>query len=58
LLPGKKIWATQRRSHSIITTGGAEEAFAEGFSDLYGKTEYRKWPNIKAYLARKMKSVT
>ncbi|MFS2057646.1 anthrax toxin lethal factor-related metalloendopeptidase [Kosakonia cowanii] len=40
------------------TSGGAEEAFAEGFSDLYGKTEYRKWPNIKAYLARKMKSVT
>lgn len=38
--------------------GGAEEAFAEGFSDLYGKTGQRNWPNIKAYLARKMKSVT
>lgn len=40
------------------TSGGAEEAFAEGFSDLYGKTEQRNWPNIKAYLARKMKAVT
>lgn len=39
------------------TSGGAEEAFAEGFSDLYGKTEYRNWPNIKAYLARKMASI-
>jgi len=39
-------------------SGGAEEALAEGFSDLYGKTEQRKWPNIKAWLARKMKSVT
>ncbi len=39
------------------TRGGAEEAFAEGFSDLYLKSNARNWPNIKSYIARKMASV-
>ncbi|MDN0086514.1 hypothetical protein QVN42_03740 [Yersinia nurmii] len=37
--------------------GGAEEAFAEAFCDLYGGTSLRPWPNIKAYIAAKMASI-
>lgn len=39
------------------SSGGAEEAFAEGFSDLYLQSNARNWPNIKAYIEQKMKSI-
>ncbi|WP_342320781.1 hypothetical protein AAEY27_12080 [Kosakonia sp. BYX6] len=38
-------------------SGGAEDAFAEGFSDLYLGSNARDWPNIKSYIAQKMKSI-
>ncbi|WP_319802726.1 RHS repeat-associated core domain-containing protein, partial [Klebsiella aerogenes] len=37
--------------------GGAEEAFAEGFSDIYAETGRYNWINIKAYIYKKMKSI-
>jgi len=37
--------------------GGAEEAFAEAVSDLYGGTNYRNWPNVKSYISTKMKAI-
>ncbi|MDN2488111.1 hypothetical protein MML63_20980, partial [Kosakonia sacchari] len=36
---------------------GAEEAFAEGFSDLYSGANFRNWPNIKAYISHKMQQL-
>ena len=39
------------------SSGGAEEAFAEGFSDLYLQSNARNWPNIKSYIENKMKSI-
>jgi len=37
--------------------GGAEEAFAEGMSDLYGGTNHRNWPNVKSYISAKMETI-
>ncbi|CAM3311052.1 MULTISPECIES: anthrax toxin lethal factor-related metalloendopeptidase [Yersinia] len=63
----RDIWQTELGSTSQTDSnyyywqggsdGGAEEAFAEAFSDLYGGTSQRPWPNIKAYIAAKMASV-
>lgn len=36
------------------SSGGAEEAFAEGMADAYEGGNRRNWPNIKSYLQSKM----
>ncbi|WP_328590668.1 anthrax toxin lethal factor-related metalloendopeptidase [Kosakonia quasisacchari] len=36
---------------------GAEEAFAEGFSNLYSGTNFHNWPNIKTYISHKMQQL-
>ncbi|SCX37941.1 RHS repeat-associated core domain-containing protein [Kosakonia sacchari] len=34
--------------------GGAEEAFAEGFSEIYSGKNVHNWPNVKSYISHKM----